>query len=893
MDELQYYHQIGKIQQGGMGQVLHLRHKLWDMDLAMKQPRADHMKTTQDIRRFHAECERWILLGIHPNIVQCFYVQQIGGIPSAFSEWIGNGSLRQHMAGPLYHGGKGAALYRILDVALQSAMGLQYSHGKGIVHLDVKPDNILLERDGSAKLTDFGISALLSAKINKRGHTPLYCAPEQKMGRDQGKYTDVYCWGVTVLHMLVGKDAPWDDGCAAGLLWRTYLEQAVVTVPAALKRILDGALKDEVRQRTQNFDSIVEELLKLWKQLYHEEYPRQYHNYESNSMDAMNNRGISYMAVGKPSQAVELWRRINQESLDHVEAYYNSLLYMWRYEHLTEVPFSMHTEDAERKFGRRKSSSHQRGEGYLHYLESRWAYSTGAYALACQYARLAAARSPEDRLVKDNLAMMDKHCNEQGTALISRLKFSSFLDQSWKLLELFFLPGSRMMAVTMEGKLEIFDLQGKVLRRIKTNFEGVTRAAMSSNGKYLALAKHTKTKTAAGYPWEIRVYDVEKMTTVMKIAGASGMLRMVRILDRPGQGPHVVGIFSQEVLDWRIPATMTNWQEGVLPKSHTFACLSKDLFGMVDVISVDEGHAVGMSGLQCACWDTGKGALTEKKVQFGLAECGKLNLSPVPGKPYLLHGGIRGGYAVLDYRTMHVIAREIVQPIDTGTQLFFPERLCVSQDGKYVALGWGDELQIRKLPDYSRLPEPLWAVCRFRDNDLTIDQKKKYDAALASLRTALTKLEKAGKKQADAATAKQMLADIAVIKEYSWNVDDYLALSAQASRFLTVEDLDITRRRGAADLSGIPCTLTPPPTGQSSFQVFTPDKRFSARQVGKQLHLIRLSDGKILEKLDVGYLSPMGFSTDLRYLVRVCKNNLSKYELFLLEWLFEPDPEER
>lgn len=890
MSELRYYIQIGKTLHGGMGQVYHLRHKLWDIDMAMKQPLPDHMRNARDKQRFYAECQRWIQLGIHPNLVQCFFVYQVDGIPCAFSEWVGNGSLRQHIDGPLYAGGGYAALSRILDVAIQAAMGLQYSHRNGVLHLDVKPDNILLDKDGSAKITDFGISTMLNEKVSKAGFTPLYCAPEQKAGGTLGRYTDIYCWAVTVLHMLV-KKANWINGLAAGYEYEYYVQQAQVTVPPVLRALLGRCLQEDPMDRPQDFDGILDELMLLWRSIFHQEYPRQYYGINTIPWDAMNNRAISLWELGHPSQAKALWQQVNRESLGHVQSSYNELLYDWRFGKNAQTSFCVHTDDAELKFTREKNKSRIRGEGYLHYLESRWAFSTGAYALACQYADLAVQRSPQDQVILDNQKMVRDHCAKQGPVLVKELALSKHLALQGKLAYLGFLPNGNLIAVSPDGRMELFDINGSVLRRAKTKLTGINLTAVSQNGRYLALGRATKTKTDGGYPWEIRVIDLQSMSGPLKLSGSSSPLRLISLLDAPGGTCQVVAKFASETLNWDVPTVMQSWVEGQGLKSRSREKLHKDLFGAVTLVSAGKDNYMGLSSHECVVWGNANLQVCHRKQLYGIDLCPRLNLTPVPGKPYAIHGGVRGGYEVVDYVSMQVVTREVLQSI-TGAPRRYADHLSVSADGKTLALCWGDTLQLWTLPDYTDLPEPLWAVCRFRDSDLSFQQKREYDNALSALLSDLTALEKKGAQPPEGSVKARMVQNMGIIKEYCWNVEDYLALSARASRFLSVTDLDVSRRLTVNTLAGISCQLVPPPGGKTRFEVFTKDGAFSAVQSGHQIKLLRSADKAVLETLNVGNSSAMGFSSDRRYLVRELSGKTSGYELFLLEWLFEETPVE-
>ena len=98
-------------------------------------------------------------LGLHPHVVSCYYVRQLGGIPRIFMEFVSGGSLQEGIdQGWLYTGTTTEALKRLLDIAIQFAWGLHFAHEKDLIHQDVKPANLLISSEGIAKVTDFGIA---------------------------------------------------------------------------------------------------------------------------------------------------------------------------------------------------------------------------------------------------------------------------------------------------------------------------------------------------------------------------------------------------------------------------------------------------------------------------------------------------------------------------------------------------------------------------------------------------------------------------------------------------------------------------------------------------------------------------------------------------------------
>lgn len=104
---LQTYKVTSDAVHGGMGSVWRVRHMNWNVELAMKRPQPRYFAEGSAHKKevFIRECENWINLGLHPGIVSCYYVREIGGVPSIFSEWMDNGSLKDRIGdGSLYQG---------------------------------------------------------------------------------------------------------------------------------------------------------------------------------------------------------------------------------------------------------------------------------------------------------------------------------------------------------------------------------------------------------------------------------------------------------------------------------------------------------------------------------------------------------------------------------------------------------------------------------------------------------------------------------------------------------------------------------------------------------------------------------------------------------------------
>ena len=190
---------------GGMGVVYKARQLGLNRLVALKMVLAGINASPQDLARFRAEAEAVAQLQ-HPNIVQIYEIGEQNGCPFLALEYVGGGSLAAQLDGtPI-------APRQAAELVLALARAVQHAHETGIVHRDLKPANVLLQPDGTPKITDFGL-AKRSASDHARTETgtilgsPSYMAPEQATGRthDIGPATDIYALGVILYELLTGR----------------------------------------------------------------------------------------------------------------------------------------------------------------------------------------------------------------------------------------------------------------------------------------------------------------------------------------------------------------------------------------------------------------------------------------------------------------------------------------------------------------------------------------------------------------------------------------------------------------------------------------------------------------------------------------------------------------
>jgi serine/threonine-protein kinase len=186
---------------GGMSSVFRAHDRLLDRKVALKVLHPQFSEDADYIERFRREARAVAALS-HPNIVTVIDRGEHGNRQFIVFEYIDGENLKAliQRRGP-------APVTTALELALQIARGLSFAHQQGLVHRDVKPQNVLLNGDGQAKVTDFGIARSLDVQhgMTQTGTvlgTSDYIAPEQAQGQRVDEHTDVYSLGVVLYEML-------------------------------------------------------------------------------------------------------------------------------------------------------------------------------------------------------------------------------------------------------------------------------------------------------------------------------------------------------------------------------------------------------------------------------------------------------------------------------------------------------------------------------------------------------------------------------------------------------------------------------------------------------------------------------------------------------------------
>lgn len=352
------------ITRGGMGLVYRVHHRGWDVELAVKTPNADSITSPDRLRDFENEAHTWVQLGLHPHVVACAYVRRMNGLPRVFAEWVHGGSLAQAVSSRrLYDGGQAAALARILDVAIQFGWGLDFAHSRGLIHQDVKPDNVMLTLDGTAKVTDFGLARAravaqtpqagtsgASIRAGFAGFTLPYCSPEQAEAAASissgpptlSRATDVWSWAISLWEMFTGSQ-PVTFGQVADEVFRDYLadrparDGRIPAMPPSVADLLSRCLTADRERRPRDIGSLTDELAHIYLAEVGGPYPRVRPTPTELVADGLNNHALSMLDLGKPEQARHLWREALGTDSHHLHSVYNYGLDRWRRGQITDV----------------------------------------------------------------------------------------------------------------------------------------------------------------------------------------------------------------------------------------------------------------------------------------------------------------------------------------------------------------------------------------------------------------------------------------------------------------------------------------------------------------------------------------------------------------------------
>lgn len=256
------YEIIELIGSGGMANVYKaLCHRLNRYD-AVKIMRDETAANTELRCRFRAESQAVAMLS-HPNIVSVYDVSHSDDVEYIVMELIDGITLKQYLQ-------KKSVLdpSEVLDFTIQTAKALEHAHSKGIIHRDIKPQNIMLLKDGMIKVADFGIASLENTIEENNGETVgsvHYIAPEQARGEAPDARSDIYSLGIVMYEMLTGK-LPYVGNSDVEVAVKHMNTDPVTprdivpSIPEELERICLKAMNSNIDERYQSASEMLADL---------------------------------------------------------------------------------------------------------------------------------------------------------------------------------------------------------------------------------------------------------------------------------------------------------------------------------------------------------------------------------------------------------------------------------------------------------------------------------------------------------------------------------------------------------------------------------------------------------------------------------------------------------
>jgi eukaryotic-like serine/threonine-protein kinase len=257
------YRLEAKLGSGGMSTVYLARDQTLDRQVAVKVMHREMSEQADQLERFRQEARAVAKLS-HPNVVSVIDAGEDGGHPYIVFEYVEGETLKQRISRDGALDPREAIAY-----AIEIARGLSVAHARKMVHRDIKPQNILIDAEGRAKLTDFGISRQLEQDgMTATGRvlgTTDYVAPEQAMGRPVDQRSDIYSLGVVLYEMLVGQ-VPFSADSQVGVAMKHVNEELPDVqrrrpeVSAAVALVVERSTAKDPGERYQHVGEMVDDL---------------------------------------------------------------------------------------------------------------------------------------------------------------------------------------------------------------------------------------------------------------------------------------------------------------------------------------------------------------------------------------------------------------------------------------------------------------------------------------------------------------------------------------------------------------------------------------------------------------------------------------------------------
>ncbi|MBP7059172.1 MAG: Stk1 family PASTA domain-containing Ser/Thr kinase [Lachnospiraceae bacterium] len=257
------YEVIEKIGTGGMSDVYRAVDQVLQRDVAIKVLKSEFAEDDNFVTKFRSEASNAAKLE-HPNIVNIYDVGSEDGLYFIIMEYVDGITLKTYIEK------KGHLNYKeVISIAIQVGRGIEAAHNNKIIHRDIKPQNIIISKEGKVKVTDFGIARAasgntVSADVMGSVH---YISPEQARNGYVTAQSDIYSLGIVMYEMATGR-VPFDGDTAVAVALKhlqgemTAPSQLVSDIPISLERIIIRATMKSPERRYADVDELLIDLKK-------------------------------------------------------------------------------------------------------------------------------------------------------------------------------------------------------------------------------------------------------------------------------------------------------------------------------------------------------------------------------------------------------------------------------------------------------------------------------------------------------------------------------------------------------------------------------------------------------------------------------------------------------
>lgn len=255
------YEVISKVGAGGMADVYKGRDTMLNRYVAIKVLKREYREDEEFVRKFRSEAQAAAGL-LNPNIVNVYDVGMDRGLYYMVMELVDGITLKDYIEkkGRLSH-------KEVISIAIQMCTGIGAAHAAGIIHRDIKPQNIIISRDGKVKVTDFGIAkAVTSNTISSNAMGSVhYTSPEQARGGYSDAKSDIYSIGITLFEMVTGQ-VPFDGDSTVSVAIKHLQEEVtppsefVPDIPYSLEQIILKCTQKNGERRYPSTAALIRDL---------------------------------------------------------------------------------------------------------------------------------------------------------------------------------------------------------------------------------------------------------------------------------------------------------------------------------------------------------------------------------------------------------------------------------------------------------------------------------------------------------------------------------------------------------------------------------------------------------------------------------------------------------